>query len=119
SRSVPAATTCAAWRWHFWKGIVDEPCGLGAEADPVARGLEGTDRDRTRAARRRDALRADWRGGPPLGSLRQQPRRRRALPGGASDLRLLPGPFDLGHRPSDLSAQADHGPGWAVAHDSD
>ena len=46
----------------------------------------------------------------PAGPLRQQSRRRRALPGPAPDLRLPPGPADLGHRPSDLSAQADHRP---------
>ena len=33
----------------------------------------------------RDALRADRRRRPPLGPLRQQPRRRRALPGAAPD----------------------------------
>ena len=46
----------------------------------------------------------------PPGPLRQQPRRRRALPGPAPDLRLLPRPPDLGHRPPDLSPQADHRP---------
>ncbi len=46
----------------------------------------------------------------PPGPLRQQPRRRRAVPRPAPDLRLPPRPPHLGHRPSDLSAQAHHRP---------
>ena len=82
-----------------------------AAPDRVAGRPQDALRDGARAARRRDARRADRRRRPAIGPLRQQPRRRRALPGPAPDLRLRPGPPDLGHRPPDLPPQAHHRPG--------
>ena len=114
------ASDCATWRWLFWKGIVDEPSGLGAGREssrrPTCKALSEAELEQLAAEMR---CRADRRGRPPLGALRQQPRRRRALPGAAPDLRLHAGPADLGHRPSDLSPQADHRPRRPVAHDPD
>jgi hypothetical protein len=86
SPSARAATGSVAWRWHFWKGIVDAASGLGARSDPLAGRSEGTIGCRARPARGRDALRADRRRGPTIGPLRQQSRRRRAVPGAAPDL---------------------------------
>ena len=117
--SALAATACASWRWLFWKGIVDDECGLVAGTDRDAGRPQEAVGEGTRSARRRDANRADRRGRPPVGSLRQQSRRRRALPGPAPELRLLSGPPDLGHGPPDLSAQADHRPCRRAVHDPD
>ena len=116
-RLALAATACASWRWLFWKGIVDDECGFAAGTDRDAGRPQEALGEGARSARRRDAHRADRRGRPAVGSLRQQPRGRRALPGPAPDLRLLPGPPDLGHGPSDLSAQADHRPRRRAPHD--
>ena len=52
------------------------------------------------------------------GPFRFEPGRGRAVPGTAHDVRFPPRPPDLGHRPSNLSAQADHRPLSAVRHDS-
>ena len=94
----------------FGKGsLMNHPDSVLARIQSPA-DLKALSDSRARAARRRDALRADRRGRPALGPLRQQPRRRRALPGAAPELRLHPGPPDLGHRPPDLSPQADHRP---------
>ena len=109
-RWARAATGCGRWPWIFWKGIADEQhrCCPGSSRRPTSRGSPSTELEQLAAEMRE---RADRRRRPPRGPLRQQPRRRRALPGPAPDLRLPPGPPDLGHRPPDLPAQADHRPG--------
>src|SRR5262249_16672441 len=112
-----AASGSAAGRWHYWKGIVDESPGFDPGPDPRAGRPEAAVGGRARSARRRDPRRADRRGRTPLGPLRQQPGRGRALPGLAPDLRLHPGSPDLGYRSPDLPPQADHRPGGPVAHD--
>ena len=54
----------------------------------------------------------------PVGPLRLEPGCRRTVPGPAQRLRLPPRSADLGHRASDLSAQAGHRPVSRVQHDS-
>ncbi len=49
---------------------------------------------------------------------RLEPGRRRAVPRPAHHVRFQPRPPDLGHRPSDLSAQADHRPLPRIRHAS-
>ena len=107
-----------AWKTSLgmsWKGITNM-----ADSDPVpmpcCRTIDSPDDlrplslDAARAAGRRNARRALQRRRRSHGALRVEPRRRRALPGAAHDVRLPPRPADLGHRPPDLSAQADHRP---------
>ncbi len=111
----------APWRGIYWKGTVDEqhraataailprigsPADLKKLSDKELEQLAGEMRDELIDVVGRRAA-----------HFASQPRRRRALPGPAPDLRLHRGPPDLGHRPPDLPAQADHRPRRRAAHD--
>ena len=89
-----------AWPWIFWKGIVDEQHDVAK--DRVAGRPQDALRARSSSSSPREMReRADRRRRPPLGALRQQPRRGRALPGTSPDLRLLAQDrliWDTGHQ---------------------